>query len=104
MNRSEKIRRIYGEFRSALEDKAASKEVLKSAALLVDIYKEREKYTDHPIGKPRRTFEEMPLDKAFADCGWRVMHRERGWLNKLFSEEKRHPLIAEKITNYGIAA
>ena len=97
MNRPNKIRKVYTELRHSLGDEISSQEVLKSAASLVDIFEERDKASTRSLGTQRATFEELPLDKAFADGGWNVMRRESNWVNEIFSDELADPRITHNL-------
>ena len=48
-------------------------------------------------GTPRPTFEELPLDNAFADGGWRVLARESSRFVDDFSDESQDLMVRSKL-------
>ena len=87
MNRPKKVRVIYLALRRALGDRVTSQDALRSAAAMVEIFDDREGSSFIRLPTPRPTFDELPVDKAMADGGWRVMRRESNWVGPIFSEE-----------------
>ena len=86
MNRSKKIRSIYRELRASVGDRFTSKDLLEIANTLItaDGKLKTDKFTQ--LRAARRTFEELDLDEAFADGGWRVMRREKTIVNALHDD------------------
>lgn len=86
MNRSKKIRSIYRELRASVGDRFTSGELLEIANTLIvaDSKRKADKLTR--LQNARRTFDELDLDEAFADGGWRVMRREKTIVNALHDE------------------
>jgi hypothetical protein len=97
MNRPNKIRKVYKELRHSLGGEIPSQEVLKHAASLVDIFDDRDHAPLIHLHTQRATFDELPLDEAFADGGWRVMRRESNWMNDIYSDEPSDPRVANKL-------
>ncbi len=102
MNRPDRVRKVYGELRRALGDQFPSHEILRSAARLVDLFGGREGHSGIRHGTPRPTFEELPLDKAFADGGWRVLARESSLLFEMFSEDPRELAVRRELRSLGM--
>lgn len=86
MNRPRLVREVYFELRRALAGRASPKEILESAAALVDLFTQPEdsgpQFESRPGGVP---FGQWALDMAFADGGWRVM----GYETRLEEERQR---------------
>lgn len=102
MNRPQKIRQVYAELRSALGQDVPSHEVLSASSRLVDIVDGRHTQPGARQGSPRPTFEELPLDKAFADGGWRIMKRESLRLRELYTEEPEDTDIRSTLKTFGM--
>ncbi len=102
MNRPDRVRKVYGELRRALGDQFPSHEILRTAARLVDIFDDRKGYSGIRHGAPRPTFEELPLDKAFADGGWRILSRESNQFAELYSEDPRDLTVRRKLRSLGM--
>jgi len=74
---SPKVHQIYSELRRAVGDEIPAGELLRLALKLVK--------TANPLGKSEASsikvfwpdFDEMALDEAFMDGGWKVMSQER---------------------------
>lgn len=97
MSRPKKVRQVYIELRLALGDEVCAHDLLRSAAMLVDIFDGREVHPGIRHGTPRPTFEELPLDKAFADGGWRVLARESSLLAEVFSEDPQDLAVRREL-------
>lgn len=88
MNRPRLVREVYFEMRRALAGRASSREILESAAALVELFTQPE--DDRPQFDLRMggvPFEQWALDVAFADGGWRVMGYETHLQEDLLEEE-----------------
>ena len=88
MNRPTRIRTLYNEIRETLGSEISSKEALQLAAHLVDIVDDRDALTGADVRKQRATFEELPIDQAIADGGWKVLNRENEVINAAFGGEE----------------
>jgi hypothetical protein len=79
--RSIKIRQVFAELRRALGAEIPAGQLLSLAAALVAAAYPIETDEEHRrrVGD-RPTFDQAPLDRAFSDGGWRVMHREANWV------------------------
>lgn len=75
--RALKVRRVFAELRQALGSGVPAGDLLRLAAKLVDATLPPEERDNDKVVGSRPTFDELPLDKAFADGGWRIMARER---------------------------
>src|SRR5262245_49312292 len=81
--RSIKVRQVFAELRRAMGAEIPAGKLLRLAASLVDAARPVEcrdyehRHDDRPI------FDQIPLDCAFSDGGWRVMHRESKWVGNL---------------------
>ncbi len=102
MSRPDRVRRVYGELRRTLGDQFPSHEILRAAARLVDLFGGREGHSGIRHGTPRPTFEELPLDKAFADGGWRILSRESSQLAELFSDDPRDLAVRRELRSLGM--
>ncbi len=102
MNRPDRVRKVYGELRRALGDQFPSHEILRTAARLVDIFDGREGHSGIRHGAPRPTFEELPLDKAFADGGWRILARESSLFVEEFSEDPQELMVRRELKSFGM--
>jgi hypothetical protein len=85
--RSIKVRQVFVELRRALGVEIPAGELLRLSATLVA--------ATYPIESPdpdRRSgylqaFDDAPLDRAFSDGGWRVMHREASWAANAYRDD-----------------
>ena len=101
MNRPRKIRLIYSELRRALGHEFASHQVLRSAARLVEIFEDGAAApSGHRDQRPK--FDELPLDKVFADGGWRILAREPNLLGDVFDDEHQDPTMRHKLKSLGL--
>jgi hypothetical protein len=75
--RAFKIHKVFAELRHALGTEIPAIELLGLAAKLVDATREPSVGDDDGLVSARLSIDELPLDKAFADGGWRIMARER---------------------------
>ena len=76
--RSIKVREVFVELRRALGTEVPAGELLRLAAALVDAAHPNEIHSEHRSDRPAS--DQVPLDRAFSDGGWRVMHRESNWM------------------------
>ena len=81
-SRSIKVRQVFAELRHALGAEIPAGELLRLAAALVDASYPRESKDQHLNVVDRPAFDQVPLDKAFADGGWHLMETERGWVSE----------------------
>ena len=87
VNRPEKVRRVYTELRRAQIEDISARDLLRVATKLVELSEGRGERPMARQGTPRPTFEELPLDQAFNDGGWRVMAYESRRMAQLYHEE-----------------
>ena len=102
INRTEKVRRVYAELRRAQPEDTSAHELLRISAKLVELSEGRE---DRPLarqGTPRPTFEELPLDTAFNDGGWRVMEYESRRMAQLYHDETATCLYRAELAHFGV--
>lgn len=88
MNRPEKVRRVYAELRKAHAGDISAHELLRVSAKLVDLSEGRGRQPRARQGTQRPMFEELPLDRAFSDGGWRVMEHESRRMAQLYGDER----------------
>lgn len=81
-SRSIKVRQVFAELRQALGAETPAGELLRFAAALVDASYSREPKDEHRNVIDRPAFDQVPLDKAFADGGWHIMETEPGWVSE----------------------
>jgi hypothetical protein len=72
--RSMKVRRVFAELHCALGAEIPAGELLRLAAALVDVAAPIECPDEHRSVPDRPALDQVPLDRAFSDGGWRVMH------------------------------
>lgn len=88
MSRPRLVREVYFELRRAMAGQASPRQILESAAALVELFTEQEKsgpqFETRTGGLP---FDQWALDVAFADGGWRVMGYEAHLQEELMQEE-----------------
>jgi hypothetical protein len=86
--RSIKVRQVFAELRRALGPEIPAVEVLRLAAALVDVAHPVEIH-DEELGHSnhRPASDRVPLDHAFSDGGWRLMHREFKWLTAAYQDD-----------------
>jgi len=78
VGRSIKVRQVFAELRRALGTEVPAGELLRLAAALVDAAHPKESHSERCTDRP--ALDQVPLDRAFSDGGWRVMHREYKWI------------------------
>src|SRR4051794_343568 len=78
MNRSQQIRQIYAELRTAVGNQATAGELLDCATSIAEAYREDDATGLGRGSAGRSPFWAEPLDSAFEDGGWRVMAFETG--------------------------
>lgn len=88
MNRPSRIKQLYREIRESLGSEISSKDALQLAAHLVDVADGRDVIPVDDLRDQRATFEELPVDEAFADGGWRVFNREKDIVRSLFGGDE----------------
>jgi hypothetical protein len=87
MNRTGRIKQLYHEIRDTMGSEISSKEALQLAAHLVDVADGRDVIPGELFREQRATFDELPVDEAIADGGWRILNRERDIVRALFDGE-----------------
>jgi hypothetical protein len=85
--RSIKVRQIFAELRRALGTGTPAGELLRLAAALVDATDPIQTGDSNPSVSLQPAYDQMPLDKAFADGGWRIMERESSWVAETFWDD-----------------
>ena len=85
--RALKIRQVFAELRHALGAEIPAIELLQLAAKLVDATRAPSVRDDEKIVSMRPSIDELPLDKAFADGGWRIMARDRAYNSDQFEDD-----------------
>jgi hypothetical protein len=88
MSRPSRIKQLYHEIRESLGSEISSKEALQLAAHLVDVADGRDVIPFDTFRDQRATFEELPVDEAIADGGWRVLNREKDIVRSLFGSDE----------------
>lgn len=82
-----KIRQVFAELRHALGNEIPAIELLQLAAKLVDVTRAPSVGNDDKIVILRRFNDQLPLDEAFADGGWRMMARDRAYNAEDFEDD-----------------
>ena len=85
--RAFKIRQVFSELRYALGNEMPSLELLQLAIKLVDATRAPSIGDDDKIVALRPSHDQLPLDQAFADGGWRIMARDRSYSHEQFDED-----------------
>lgn len=94
MTRPRLVREVYFELRQSLAGRASTREMLESAAALVELFTQPEEIgTQFELRSGGLPFEQWALDVAFADGGWRVMSHETHLLEDLADEEDQERRI-----------
>lgn len=78
-SRSIKVRQVFAELRHALGTEIPAGELLRLAAALVDASHPCDSTNEDRNAGPGAARDQMPLDKAFADGGWRILGSEPSW-------------------------
>ncbi len=92
----DKVRQVFAELRRALGEEIPADEILMLAAALVDAAYPIERRDEHRRPSDRPASDHLPLDRAFSDGGWRVMHREFKWVAGPYRDD--HPALAARAT------
>lgn len=94
MNRPRLIREVYFELRQSMAGHASPREILESAAALVDLFTQPEDTGPHfDLRTGGVPFDQWALDVAFADGGWHVMSHETHLQEELADEESQERWI-----------
>jgi hypothetical protein len=93
VRRSQKIREVYRELRESTPRTVPSRELLRCAADLVELFDEDTDSSRFELGTGGIPFEQQALDVAFADGGWRVLHLETARRDEALHEEARELLV-----------
>lgn len=97
-SRSIKVRQVFAELRHALGTEIPAGELLKLAAALVDASYPRETKDEHRNFVDRPAFDQVPLDKAFADGGWNIMETEPSWVSESYWDDDPRFAVANANT------
>lgn len=97
-SRSIKVRQVFAELRNALGSEIPAGELLKLAAALVDASYPREPKDEHRNFVDRPAFDQVPLDKAFADGGWNIMETEPRWVSESYWDDDPRFAVANANT------
>ena len=80
-------------------------ELLRLAAALVDasyLHEPKEEYRDLD---DRPAFDQVPLDRAFSDGGWRIMNGETSWAGEAtWDDDPRYAVTPAKAVKVELAA
>jgi hypothetical protein len=102
--RSIKVRQVFAELRRALGSNIPAGELLRLAAALVDATMPIEERDAHRSSGPRPAFDQLPLDKAFEDGGWRIMsHEPRGVAQSCWDDDPNFAVVKTNIKNINLA-
>jgi hypothetical protein len=85
--RAYKVRQVFAELRHALGNELPAIELLQLAAKLVDATQPLSVRDDEKIVSLRPSKDQLPLDEAFADGGWRMMARDRAYDKDHFEDD-----------------
>jgi hypothetical protein len=85
--RSIKVRQVFLELRRALRADIPAGELLRLAAALVDAAHPIECRTEERCISDGPALDQVPLDRAFSDGGWRVMQRESKWVANTYRDD-----------------
>jgi hypothetical protein len=80
--RAIKVRQVFCELRHALGFEIPAGELLRLAAALVDATTPIESRDEHRSVGPQPACDQLPLDKAWEDGGWRIMDHEPRWASE----------------------
>lgn len=104
-SRSIKVRQVFAELRHALGAEIPAGELLRLAAALVDASYPREPKDEHREVGARPAFDQVPLDRAFADGGWRIMNGETSWAAETtWDDDPRYAIDATRELKVELAA
>jgi hypothetical protein len=87
IGRSIKVRQVFVELRRSLGAEIPAGELLTLSAKLVDAARPIQSRDEHRRICDRPAFDQAPLDRAFSDGGWRIMHRERNWVADAYKDD-----------------
>jgi hypothetical protein len=85
--RAFKIRQVFAELRYALGNDMPAIELLQLATKLVDATRALSIEDDNKVVALRPSQDQLPLDQAFADGGWKIMARDRAYGHDQFDED-----------------
>jgi hypothetical protein len=92
-----KIRQVFAELRHALGRDVPALELLQLATKLVDTTRAPSIGDDDKIVTLHPANDQLPLDEAFADGGWRIMARHRAYDLDQFEEDPCQTARAKSI-------
>jgi hypothetical protein len=85
--RAFKIRQVFAELRYALGNEMPPIELLQLATKLVDATCAPSIGDEDKIVALRPSHDQLPLDQAFADGGWRILARDRAYSPEQFDDD-----------------
>ena len=85
--RPDKVRQIYAELRRSVGAIMPAIELLRLAAALVEASHSSFVDDEYSAYQPELANDQLPLDKAFADGGWRMMEREWRWVGRSYWDD-----------------
>lgn len=92
--RASKVRQVFAELRYALGNEIPTIELLQLATKLVDATRMPSTGDNDKIVALRPSHDQLPLDQAFADGGWRIMARDRGYGHEQFDDD---PCVSARV-------
>ena len=103
--RSIKVRQVFCELRRALGFEIPAGELLRLAAALVDATATHESRDEHRGVGPQPACDQLPLDKAWEDGGWRIMAHEPRWVSQACRDDDPNYATAQsRIMKVEVAA
>jgi hypothetical protein len=96
--RPSKVRQVYAELRRSVGATLPAIELLRLAAALVEASHAVVLDDKVSVYQPEPANDQLPLDKAFADGGWRTMERERSWVGSCYWDDD--PRSATRTQNW----
>lgn len=89
-----KLRRIYRALRTEFGNELSSHELLRLAHSMLRVGRGDDITNVVELRLPSRRFDELGLDEALADGGWRILNRERELMREAFDDDESHRISA----------
>jgi hypothetical protein len=102
MNRPQKIKKVYSEFRMKLGDEYSDCELLKSANLLTELFADDEPITLDQLKSFGIYYKDREVDEAMKDGGWRLSSNEGWWDQIIDDQDVLSPQSKAQLKNYGL--
>ena len=102
MNRPQKVKKIYSEFRMVLGKEYSDHELLKLANSLIELFADDEPITLDQLKKFDIYLNDREVDEAMKDGGWQLSSNEGWWEQITDDQDVLSPQSRAQLKSYGL--